>query len=39
MTEFFIFYAPFIVLIASIIFAFIVAPLDSAVKDKIDRED
>ncbi|MFC5603839.1 cytochrome bd oxidase small subunit CydS [Sporosarcina koreensis] len=34
MTDFLIFYAPFIILIATIVVAFLIAPLDGAVADK-----
>ncbi len=34
MTDFIIFYAPFIILIASIVVAFLIAPIDGSVTDK-----
>ncbi|WP_432361028.1 cytochrome bd oxidase small subunit CydS [Sporosarcina sp. UB5] len=34
MNNFIIFYAPFIVLIASIVIAFLIAPMDGSVTDK-----
>jgi len=34
MIDFIVFYAPFIVLVAAIVIAFIVAPMDSAVNKK-----
>lgn len=34
MTDFLIFYAPFIILIAAIVVAFLIAPLDGSVTDK-----
>ncbi|WP_371922555.1 hypothetical protein [Sporosarcina sp. Marseille-Q4943] len=36
MFEFIIFYAPFIVLIAAIVIAFLIAPMDGSVTDKED---
>lgn len=36
MTDFMIFYAPFIVLIVTIVIAFVVAPMDGSVTDKED---
>lgn len=38
MNEFLMFYAPFIVLIAAIVIAFITAPMDKAVRDEADRD-
>ncbi|WP_443029004.1 cytochrome bd oxidase small subunit CydS [Sporosarcina sp. G11-34] len=38
MNHFLMFYAPFIVLIAGLVLAFIVAPMDGAVKKQIEEE-
>ena len=38
MNEFLMFYAPFIVLIGALVFAFFVAPMDGAVKKQIEKE-
>lgn len=37
MTHFLMFYAPFIVLIGGLVVAFVVAPLDGAVRERIER--
>jgi hypothetical protein len=37
--EFLMFYAPFIVLIGAIVLAFVVAPMDGAVRRQIDEEE
>lgn len=34
MNDFIIFYAPFVILIATIVVAFLIAPLDGSVSDK-----
>lgn len=38
MNSFLMFFAPFIVLIAAIVIAFITAPMDKAVRDSVDRD-
>ena len=38
MTHFLMFYAPFIVLIGSLVVAFVVAPLDGSVRKQIEEE-
>lgn len=38
MTHFLMFYAPFIVLIVGIVVAFVVAPMDGAVRKQIEDE-
>ena len=38
MNEFLMFYAPFIVLIAGLIAAFFVAPMDGAVKESVKKD-
>lgn len=38
MNSFLMFYAPFIVLIAAIVIAFISAPMDKAVRDSADKD-
>ena len=39
MTDFLMFYAPFIVLIGGLIVAFFVAPMDGAVKKQIEKKN
>ncbi|WP_404830755.1 cytochrome bd oxidase small subunit CydS [Sporosarcina beigongshangi] len=39
MTHFLMFYAPFIVLIGGLVVAFVVAPMDSAVRKRIEEAD
>ncbi|WP_425505500.1 cytochrome bd oxidase small subunit CydS [Sporosarcina jiandibaonis] len=39
MNNFLMFYAPFIVLIGSLVLAFVVAPKDDAVRRQIDEEE
>ncbi len=39
MNDFFIFYAPFIILIASIVIAFLVAPMDRAVEAQQEEKE
>ncbi|MBE1556017.1 cytochrome bd oxidase small subunit CydS [Sporosarcina limicola] len=38
MTHFLMFYAPFIVLIGGIVLAFVIAPMDEAVRKQIEDE-
>ncbi|WP_445683633.1 cytochrome bd oxidase small subunit CydS [Sporosarcina sp. FSL K6-3457] len=38
MTHFLMFYAPFIVLIGGLVVAFVVAPMDGAVRKRIEEE-
>lgn len=39
MNSFLMFYAPFIVLIGALIVAFVVAPIDGAVRKQIEEEE
>lgn len=39
MNDFLIFYAPFIVLIAAIVVAFLVAPMDRAVREQHEEKE
>lgn len=39
MSNFLMFYAPFIVLIGALIVAFVVAPMDGAVRKQIEEEE
>ncbi|WP_371812529.1 hypothetical protein [Sporosarcina sp. Marseille-Q4063] len=39
MNSFLMFYAPFIVLIGALVLAFVVAPMDDAVRRQIDEEE
>ncbi len=39
MNHFLMFYAPFIVLIGALVFAFITAPMDGAVKKQIEEDN
>ena len=39
MSSFLMFYAPFIVLIGALIVAFVVAPMDGAVRKQIEEEE
>ena len=38
MTHFLMFYAPFIVLIGGLVVAFVIAPMDGAVRKQVERE-
>ncbi len=38
MTHFLMFYAPFIVLIGGLVVAFVVAPMDEAVRMQVEKE-
>ena len=38
MTHFLMFYAPFIVLIGGLVVAFVIAPMDGAVREQVERE-
>ena len=39
MSNFLMFYAPFIILIGALIVAFVVAPMDGAVRKQIEEEE
>lgn len=39
MSNFLMFYAPFIVLIGALVVAFVVAPMDGAVRSQIEEEE